>query len=294
MFVTDDNELSENWRQCFSFHSPEFNYEGYFGFTAGNSVNKVNDIDFKRVAVFDLDKNSIYSMDGGSGINIKKIDFREDAEIERAKQNPNTSNDIFHLKKKVSRYTSVGSSIHIEESDDLEKTMFKMWEIIRLYNVNIGDMIDTLKKHQDDEGLEDDFVLNPENHDKLFADLQYSQNTIEFMGQNLHMMNSSLEFYSPEKIKERAKEPYEAQPASKSAVDEINSIINELTLKIQTIDGRVNSYIQRTSDAFTQVDNKASRYQEQFHSSLNKAMQNPDLYQKQKVEEESHYGIIIF
>ena len=220
VFVTDDNADSENWRSWVDLHLPEIFQEGFFGFTSGNAGGIRNDIDLTKVIVTDLDPNSPYLQFADSKTEIRYFTLND--EEEKEKEEPTTAKDIFHMKKKVNKYSETGKGIKFEGTDSQEDILYKIYENIHLFNLNLKEMMGEarLKLMDPSSRLEIDSMPD------LMTDMKYTQETIEYIGQNMLNVNGTLHYLASGRyLQEAAQNQQAAQQNSLPDLSTIGEII---------------------------------------------------------------------
>ena len=292
IYVTDDSAKSENWRQCLSFHNSALSFHGYFGFTAGNGNNILNDIDILKVLIMDLDPNSIYLTDKEGSAEVRFIDFRDEREKEFGDdEEPSLSDraaDIFHLKNKVSQFSEAGKGIKFDDRDSKEETLYKIWEIMKVYNLNLAEMIKSLRKFQKDQSDSNSELMDPANFQKLVEDLRYAQETVEFVGQNVHNMNGTLTFLTNPDSRKTPPQTREYNPT-----DEIADLITKLNARIGDLERRFRNNKISHEQSVENVNRETQKAKEQMTSTIIKAMNDPNTYTNVQSSDNSHYGILI-
>lgn len=292
IYVTDDSVKSENWRQCLSFHNSALNFHGYFGFTAGNGNNILNDIDITKVMVLDLDPNSIYLTETEGDAEVRFIDFRDEREKEFGEdEEPSVSDkaaDIFHLKNKVNQFSEAGKGIKFEYSDTKEDTLYKIWEIMKVYNLNLAEMIKSLRKYQKDQSESNGELLDPANFQKLVEDLRYAQETVEFVGQNVHNMNGTLTFLTDPEARRNSQKNKQYNPT-----DEIADLVLKLNARLGDLERKFLNTKVSHDQSVEKVNRETQKAKEQMTSTIIKAMNDPNTYSKVQSSDNSHYGILL-
>lgn len=202
VLLTDDNINSENWRTCLDFTIQGLNYQGYIGFTSGNYGVIKNDIDFYKLIAYDYDPKSPYVRFKDSAAEVRYFSLHDETEKEEAKPTEKAK-DILHMKKTKSQFSEAGKGIIFTNKDTQEDAFFKLWETVYQYNIVMGEMIKTIKDTSEDNSN----VIKP----NMFEDLKFTEDTIEYIGQNVHQMNNTLNYlgsgsykqpdYDPDKIK---------------------------------------------------------------------------------------------
>jgi hypothetical protein len=199
VLLTDDNANTENWRTCINYSVQGINYQGYIGLTSGNYGVIKNDIDFYKIIVNDYDPNS-------PNIKFKDLDadvryFSLHDEEEKENEAPKNAKDLFHMQKEKNQFSEAGKGVIFTNKDTQEEALFKLWETIRTYNIFMGDIIKTIKETQEDNSNE----IRP----NMLEDIKYTETTIEYIGQNLHQMNSTLNFLGSGQYKQPVNSPGE-------------------------------------------------------------------------------------
>lgn len=111
------------------------NFQGYLGVTASNTGHTINDVDILSVKVYDTDPNSVYMDMVESQGNLDML----------------INSPKFQRLLSVScpdNFKSEVRAADVSASDTTEQTLYKMWETLTLYNINIAHMIRLLKDNQ--------------------------------------------------------------------------------------------------------------------------------------------------
>ena len=150
-------------------------YEGYIGFTSGNTNHILNDIDILSLTITDHDPQSFYfKKEAGLVFEDNHAEY-----VFFPMGIPSTSGDILHTKHKVNKLQTSMKLIEFANQDNNEQILFKMWETLHIFNLNLSNLINTLRKFEEDRLK----VL------KQWID----ENQLEFMSQNLIESRASLE-----------------------------------------------------------------------------------------------------
>lgn len=202
VLLTDDNVNSENWRTCIDYSVEGINYQGYIGFTSGNYGVIKNDIEFYKLIAYDYDPTSPYVRFKDSTAEVRYFSLHDEAEKEEVKST-DKAKDVLHMEKTKDQFSETGKGIMFTNKDTQEEAFFKLWETVHQYNIVMGEMIKTIK----DTSEADPNLVKP----NMLEDLKFTEDTIEYIGQNVHQMNSTLNYlgsgkykqpdYDPDKIK---------------------------------------------------------------------------------------------
>jgi hypothetical protein len=199
VLLTDDNANSENWRTCIDYNVQGINYQGYVGLTSGNYGVIKNDIDFYKIIVNDYDPNSPNIRFKDSASDIRYFSLHDEEEKEN--KAPNSAKDLFHMQRAKNQFSEAGKGVNFSNKDTQEEALFKLWETTHTYNIFMTDIIKTIKETQ---------TYNPnEIRPNMLEDIKYTETTIEYIGQNLHQMNSTLNYLASGQYKQPAYSPDE-------------------------------------------------------------------------------------
>ena len=241
IFVTDDNAKSQNWRSWVMFHNEFLNYQGYLGFTAGNTNNILNDIDILSIMIYDNDPNSPYATnDVVNSAEVRYVDFRNEPN-----SGPTTAKDILHTQSNSSNVTAQ-QIVEFKLQDNKEQLLLKAWETLRIYNLNMANLIKTLRRFDKDK-ME---LLKQSTEDKrllsVIQNLQQAKIAIDMIGNSLVSVNDTVTFLSSE-VKDvksnMSKEEYDITQNLVSMISNLNFKIDSLQTKMQSHESYSQSYI---------------------------------------------------
>ncbi|CAI2366268.1 unnamed protein product [Moneuplotes crassus] len=255
VFVIDDNSNSENWRSCITTRYNGIPKDGFFGFTSGNANGIRNDIDILKIIIADLDPNSPYvQFDDDKKTETRYFSLKDEEEKEY-EDDPETANDIFHMKRKVSKYSEAGKGIQFLSSDSQEDVLYKVYEGLHQFNLNMKEMIKEARYKLMDPNskVEETSVPN------LMKDLTYTRDSIEYMGQSINNLNKTLNYllsgqYAQDAARMQQTATYQVS-AEEDVIDRLNVKLTELERKYESHKGTLETKIVNINRQ-TQIHNQ--------------------------------------
>lgn len=267
------------------FHNEFLNYQGYIGFTAGNTNNILNDIDLLSIMIYDNDPNSPYaSNDIVNSAEVRHIDFRNDIGT-----GPTTATDILHTSRQTQNVTEQKAA-DFKIDDNKEQILLKTWETLRIYNLNVANLIKTLRRFDRDKAE----LLKQSTEDKrllsIVQNIQQAKIAIDMIGNSLVSVNDTVTFLSSE-IKDvksdTSQEELDITQNLISMIGNLNFKINNLQSKMQSHESYSQSYISQLGEQSNQLKNDMSTI---MIDALNKQSEQIG----QKVSDDGSYWTYLF
>ena len=244
VFQVDGNSNPEKWRSCVIFHNDFLNYEGYIGFTSGNTNHILNDIDIMSVMVTDHDPKSPY-FSYESGL-LSKEEHKEYVYYPMGP--PSTSNDILHTSHRVGKLENTMKLIEFNLEDKKETILFKMWETLHVFNLNLSNLINTLQKFENDKlGLIKQWISDNQ-FTLMTSNLMKSKESVGTINNILHSLNDTVTFLSSEvsDVKsELTRSELEASNSLILTINKVNQKLDNLEQKMQAIESNSQSLINK-------------------------------------------------
>ena len=287
LFVTDDSAQSENWRSWVVFHNELLNYQGFIGFTAGNVNNIVNDIDIFSVKLYDNDPNSIYILKNTPTNNaeVRYVDFRNETNA-----NPTSSQDILHRQKNTIDESYSHKTVEFRLEDNKEQLLINMWETLRIYNLNMANLIKTMRRFDKDRSE----LVKQSTEDKkltsIFQNLQDAKITIDLIGNSLVTVNDTVTFLSSEVKDVKSDLSREEQDTTQRLI----SMISNLNYKIDNLQAKMQSHESHSQTYISQLNDKANQLKKDMGNIMIDTLNKQSDQIGQKVSNDGSYWTYIF
>lgn len=267
------------------FHNEFLNYQGYLGFTAGNTNNILNDIDILSIMIYDNDPNSPYTTnDVVNSAEVRYVDFRNEPN-----SGPTTAKDILHTQSNSNNVTAQ-QIVEFKLQDNKEQLLLKAWETLRIYNLNMANLIKTLRRFDKDkmelikQSTEDKRLLS------VIQNLQQAKIAIDMIGNSLVSVNDTVTFLSSE-VKDvksnMSKEEYDITQNLVSMISNLNFKIDSLQSKMQSHESYSQSYI-------SQLGEQSNQLKKDMSAIMIDALNNQSQQIGQKVSNEGSYWTYLF
>ena len=159
---------------------------------------------------------------------------------------------------------------------------------MKVYNLNLAEMIKSLRKYQKDQSESNGELLDPANFQKLVEDLRYAQETVEFVGQNVHNMNGTLTFLTDPEARRNSQKNKQYNPT-----DEIADLVLKLNARLGDLERKFLNTKVSHDQSVEKVNRETQKAKEQMTSTIIKAMNDPNTYSKVQSSDNSHYGILL-
>lgn len=285
VFVTDDSADSNNWRNCVSFHNSKLNYHGYFGFTSGNLNGITNDIDIQSFRISDLSPSSVYLSKDNRDAEIGYIDFKD------AQEEPKKAKDILHNNKvrMESKYAEVMKAIEFADDDDTELLLFKFWETIRMYNINLGSMVRTLRNYEREKSEIFEQTGEDKNLPQLTQDLKNAQDSIETIGNSMMYINDTLTFLSSEV--EDIQTPISDQEYDYTS--ELIQLVNNLNTRLDGLENKMRTHKDSSKEFTRRVTQQSQEQKEKMGNVMLEAVNTQSGYIQKSTDEGAGYTLTI-
>ena len=284
VFVTDDSAQSENWRNWVVFHNELLNYQGFIGFTAGNTNNIVNDIDILSVMLYDIDQSSIYASNKiDESDNTKYIDLNDKVDIS------SFSKKFFH-NQNILNLTNIHDTIEFKIVDNKEQVLTKVWEALRIYNINMANLIKTMRRFDKDrsdlikQSTEDKRLLS------IFQNIQVAKTTIDLIGNSLVSVNDTVTFLSSEVKDVKSDLSREEQDTTQRLI----SMISNLNYKIDNLQAKMQSHESHSQTYISQLNDKANQLKKDMGNIMIDTLNKQSDQIGQKVSNDGSYWTYIF
>ena len=285
IFVTDDNAKSQNWRSWVMFHNEFLNYQGYLGFTAGNTNNILNDIDILSIMIYDNDPNSPYTTnDVVNSAEVRYVDFRN-----KPNSGPTTAKDILHTQSNSSNVTAQ-QIVEFKLQDNKEQLLLKAWETLHIYNLNMANLIKTLRRFDKDK-ME---LLKQSTEDKrllsVIQNLQQVKIAIDMIGNSLVSVNDTVTFLSSEVKDVKSNMSKEEYDITQNLV----SMISNLNFKIDSLQTKMQSHESNFHVEISQLGEQTNQLKKDMSAIMIDALNNQSQQIDQKVSNEGSYWTYLF
>ena len=285
IFVTDDNAKSQNWRSWVMFHNEFLNYQGYLGFTAGNTNNILNDIDILSIMIYDNDPNSPYATnDVVNSAEVRYVDFRN-----KPNSGPTTAKDILHTQSNSNNVTAQ-QIVEFKLQYNKEQLLLKAWETLRIYNLNMANLIKTLRRFDKDK-ME---LLKQSTEDKrllsVIQNLQQAKIAIDMIGNSLVSVNDTVTFLSSEVKDVKSNMSKEEYDITQNLV----SMISNLNFKIDSLQAKMQSHESNFHVEISQLGEQTNQLKKDMSAIMIDALNNQSQQIDQKVSNEGSYWTYLF
>ncbi|CAI2366715.1 unnamed protein product [Moneuplotes crassus] len=254
ILITDDNAESDNLRSCMNTYISGIPNQGFFGFTSGNANGVLNDIDILKIVVADLEKSSLYLKTQEN--EPDDVYFSLSDEQEKVyEDDPLSAQDIFHMQRKDGEYSDVGNGINFETTDSQEEVLYKVYEQLYQFNINMKEMIEEARNQltNPNSRLEETTIPN------LMKDLKYTREALDYMAQGINTLDKSMNYIASGKYAEeeaQAQQQARIAPLQEAdAVDRLNIKLTELERKFESQKGALEARIVDIKKQ-TQIHNK--------------------------------------
>lgn len=197
-FFSDD---SSQMMECFiSDRYPQMYYQGFFGLTAMNMIDKpaANDIDIKMVEFYNLDPNSYQG-------EVEKLAgrdyFRYDKDAYGLPGDAGTSSldttahDLLRMKRDIEEAEKKEISqdlSNVAEGDSFEEVVFKIFEQMKGYNNRLSEFNKGQRELLRDLKELEHSMQKDEDYTKLKEELAFAESSIQELEAKLAMLNAEL------------------------------------------------------------------------------------------------------
>ena len=206
--------------------------------------------------VEDLDPRSTYLADDYSGAQIQYIDL-SGTNI----KNPKVAKDILHredIKLGGKNDQDFSKVISLQESDDSEELLYKIYKTLRIYNLNLSGMIKTLRDYEkEEESLKTDLINDPELP-KLVDDINKSKSSIDVIGNSVVNINDTLTFLVDQIDMSKSSMTKD----ERDYTDRLISNINLLNQRLNSIESKMVSFIDKSSSTINMIEEKTNKARE--------------------------------
>ena len=137
----------------------DLNYEGYIGFSSDSFGDRINDIDLSRVLIQNTKKERYTQAKSSAEY---EIDFREKERAEAVRHSRDIIRD--HHVQEMEEIEQSHMLINVLEDDNEEQVLLKFYETQKNININMRELIKTLKLYKADS----DVYLSDVVHDDQF------------------------------------------------------------------------------------------------------------------------------